>query len=77
MAGIRLNVIATGNVVKDNAVSTSLAGIEFLVTATGSAQGNDLKGNTLSANACGLKGPTAGNTLKDNVYEGNTVDTCP
>ena len=33
-------------------------------------------GNTLSANSCGLKGPTAGNVLKDNVYEGNTVDTC-
>jgi parallel beta-helix repeat protein len=76
VAGIRLNVIATGNVLKDNTVSTSLAGIEFIVTATGSAQGNDLKGNTLSANACGLKGPTAGNTLKDNVYEGNTLDTC-
>jgi parallel beta-helix repeat protein len=76
LAGIRLNVIATGNVLKDNTVSSSLAGIEFLVTPTGSAQGNELKGNTLSANGCGLKGPTAENTLKDNVFDGNTADTC-
>jgi parallel beta-helix repeat protein len=76
LAGIRLNVIATGNVLKDNTVSSSLAGIEFLVTPTGSAKGNELKGNTLSANTCGLKGPTAENTLKDNVFDGNTADTC-
>ena len=76
LAGIRLNVIATGNVLKDNTVSSSLAGIEFLVTPTGSAQGNELKGNRLSANACGLKGPTTENTLKDNVFDGNTADTC-
>jgi parallel beta-helix repeat protein len=75
-AGIRINVIATGNVLKDNAVSSSAAGIEFLVTPTGSAQGNELKGNTLSTNACGLKGPTTGNTLKDNIYIDNTTDTC-
>jgi parallel beta-helix repeat protein len=75
-AGIRINVIATGNVLKDNTVSSSAAGIEFLVTPAGSAQGNELKGNTLSTNGCGLKGPTGGNTLKDNVYEGNTTDTC-
>jgi hypothetical protein len=46
------------------------------VTPTGSAQGNELKGNTLSTNACGLKGPTTGNTLKDNIYIDNTTDTC-
>jgi len=76
LAGIRLNVIATGNALKDNTVSASAAGIEFLVTPTGSAQGNELKGNTLSTNTCGLKGPTSGNTLRDNVYDGNLSDTC-
>jgi parallel beta-helix repeat protein len=76
VAGIRINVIATGNVLKDNIIWSNLAGIEFLVTPTGSAQGNELKGNTLSGNTCGLKGPTDGNTLKDNSYGGNTTDTC-
>lgn len=76
LAGIRINVIATGNVLKDNGVSSNAVGIEFLVTPTGSAQGNELKGNTLSTNGCGLKGPTGGNTLKDNVYVDNTSDTC-
>ena len=76
VAGIRLNVIATGNVLKENTVSSNLAGIEFLVTPTGSAQGNELKNNTLLGNTCGMKGPTSGNTLKDNSFEGNTVDTC-
>jgi large repetitive protein len=76
VAGIRLIGTATGNVLKDNAVATSAAGIEFVVTLTEWPQGNELKGNTLSANVCGLKGPTAGNTLKDNVFEGNAADTC-
>jgi parallel beta-helix repeat protein len=76
VAGIRINVIAAGNVLKGNAVSSSAVGIEFLVTPTGSALGNELKGNTLSTNGCGLKGPTSGNTLKDNVYVDNTSDTC-
>ena len=57
-------------------MSSSAAGIEFLVTPTGSAQGNELKGNTLSGNVCGLKGPTSGNTLKDNVYLDNKYDSC-
>lgn len=76
LAGIRINVIATGNVLKDNGVSSNAVGIEFLVTPTGSAQGNELKGNTLSTNGCGLKGPTSGNTLRDNVYVDNTSDSC-
>jgi parallel beta-helix repeat protein len=63
-------------VLKDNTVSSSLSGIELLVTPTGSAQGNELKGNTLSANTCGVKGPTTGNTLKDNIFDGNAADTC-
>jgi hypothetical protein len=27
-------------------------------------------------NTCGLKGPTAGNTLTENVFEANASDTC-
>ena len=75
-AGIRFNVLATGNVVKDNIVTGNAAGVEFLITATGSATGNELKGNTIAATACGLKGPTAGNDIHDNSFEGNTTDTC-
>jgi parallel beta-helix repeat protein len=76
LAGIRLNVIATGNDIKNNTIGSSAAGIEVLVTPTGSAIGNELKGNTLTGNGCGLKGPTAGNTLKDNAFEGNVTDVC-
>ena len=71
LAGIRLNVLATGNVLKDNTVTSNPAGIEFLVTPTGSAIGNELKGNRIETNTCGLKGPTAGNSLKDNSFQGN------
>lgn len=77
LAGIRVNVIATGNVVKDNIITSNAAGVEFLTTPTGSATGNELKGNTFAANACGLKGPTAGNEVHDNSFENNTTDACP
>ena len=77
LAGIRVNVIATGNVIKDNIITSNAAGVEFLVTPTGSAAGNELKGNTIAANGCGLKGPTAGNAVHDNSFESNTTDTCP
>jgi parallel beta-helix repeat protein len=76
LAGIRLNVIATGNLLKDNTVMSNVVGIEFLVTPTGSATGNDLEGNTIATNGCGLKGPTAGNSFKNNSFEGNVADTC-
>jgi parallel beta-helix repeat protein len=76
LAGIRLNVIATGNVIKHNTVDASPVGIDFIVTPTGSATGNELKDNTLSGNACGLNGPTSGNTLKDNHFVGNVADVC-
>ena len=76
LAGIRLNVIATGNVLKDNTTTSNVVGIEFIVTSTGSAIGNDLNGNTIATNGCGLKGPTAGNDLKNNSFEGNVADTC-
>jgi parallel beta-helix repeat protein len=77
LAGIRVNVIATGNVVKDNIITSNAAGVEFLATPTGSATGNELKGNTIAANTCGLKGPTAGNEVHDNSFESNTTDACP
>jgi parallel beta-helix repeat protein len=76
LAGIRLNVIATGNLIKDNLVVSNVAGIEFLVTQTGSATGNDLVRNTIELNDCGLKGPTAGNNLKKNSFDANGADTC-
>jgi parallel beta-helix repeat protein len=77
LAGIRVNVIATGNVVKDNQIMSNAVGVEFLATPTGSAIGNELKGNTIGANTCGLKGATAGNNVRDNFFESNTTDTCP
>lgn len=76
LAGIRINVFATGNVVKDNIMTANAAGVEFFTTTTTFAVGNELKGNALSANACGLKGPTAGNDVHDNSFEGNTADAC-
>jgi len=76
VAGIRLNVIATGNVLKGNSVISNVAGIEFLVTPTGSATGNDVVRNRIELNDCGLKGPTAGNSFKKNSFEGNALDTC-
>lgn len=76
LAGIRLNVIATGNVLKDNTLTSNAVGVEFLITMTGSATGNELKANEIVANTCGLKGPTAGNILKDNSFSGNVADSC-
>ena len=61
---------------QNNSVVSNVAGIEFLVTPTGSATGNDFKGNTIATNDCGVKGPTAGNSFKENSFEGNAADTC-
>jgi parallel beta-helix repeat protein len=77
LAGIRLNVLATGNLIVENTTASNPAGIEFLVTPTGSASGNTLRENTIALNACGLKGPVAGNALTENVFQGNAADTCP
>jgi hypothetical protein len=57
-------------------VSSNPAGIEFLVTPTGSATGNKLRENQITLNTCGLKGPVAGNKLADNVFNGNVTDSC-
>lgn len=77
LAGIRIGVLAADNLVADNTITSNPAGIEFLVTSTGSATGNTLRANTLALNACGLKGPLAGNELKENVFQLNVADTCP
>jgi parallel beta-helix repeat protein len=78
LTGIRFNNAATGNSVKDNILTSNLAGIEFLVTPpAGSSVGNEFKGNTLTGNGCGLLGLTAGNTFKDNTFEANVANTCP
>lgn len=77
LAGIRVNVIATGNRIEENTVTSNPAGVEFVITPTGSAIGNSVEENTLKLNACGLKGPTAGNTIGENTFTENDVDVCP
>jgi parallel beta-helix repeat protein len=77
LAGIRLNVIAHGNLILDNTVTSNPAGIEFLVTPTGSSIGNTLVENSIAMNGCGVKGPTDGNSFRENVFEGNGADSCP
>jgi parallel beta-helix repeat protein len=76
LAGIRINVIAGDNLVQENTVTASPIGIDFLITPTGSSTGNTLRENTIALNTCGLKGPTSGNTLTDNVFDANASDTC-
>lgn len=76
LAGIRVNVLATGNLIVENLILSNPAGIEFLVTPTGSSTGNELVENRIAMNACGLKGPTDGNTFKENAFEANGVETC-
>jgi parallel beta-helix repeat protein len=77
LAGIRIGVTATDNLVADNTITSNPAGVEFVVTPTGSAIGNTLRANTLALNTCALKGPLAGNTLTENVFQGNGSDSCP
>lgn len=64
---------ASGNVIKENLLAGSLAGIKWSAGWTG----NDFIGNTLQTNTCGFQGTTASNTLKDNVFAGNGTDICP
>jgi para-nitrobenzyl esterase len=76
LAGIRFNVLTTGNLVKGNTVTLNPAGIEFLITPTGSSSGNRLVANTIATNTCGLKGPIGSNTLRGNSFSENGTDTC-
>ena len=64
----------TGNIIKENLLSTSAAGIKF---GPGWSSGNDIIGNTIHANTCGLAGNGTLNTFKDNMYSANTTDICP
>jgi parallel beta-helix repeat protein len=63
----------TGNVIKENVLAQSAAGIKF---GTGWS-GNDIIGNTIQFNTCGLAGPGASNTYKDNGFVSNGTDVCP
>ena len=65
---------AVGNEFKDNLLTAGAAGI---LLGPGWSSGNLFAGNTVSANTCGLKGTNVANTLKDNVFIGNTSDVCP
>jgi para-nitrobenzyl esterase len=77
LAGIRLNVIATGNLIVENTITSNPAGIDFLVTPTGSATGNTFVKNTIAVNICGVTGPVAGNTFEKNIFKANGADNCP
>jgi hypothetical protein len=74
---MRIGVLATDNLIADNTITSNPAGIDFIVTPTGSATGNTLRANTLALNTCALKGPFAENTLTENVFQGNGADSCP
>ena len=76
LAGIRFNVLAAGNLLVENIITSNPSGIEFLVTATGSSTGNTMVENRIAMNGCGLKGPTDGNSFKENVFESNVVESC-
>jgi parallel beta-helix repeat protein len=76
LANIRINVGSTGNLIKENTVSSSPAGIEVLVAGSEWATGNSVVENTVAVNACGLKGPLTDNTFAENVFIGNVTDIC-
>jgi parallel beta-helix repeat protein len=85
VAGVRLGVLATRNTIRNNLIVSSHAvpgelipagAVEIVVMGTTSATGNDLLRNWLLQNDCGLKGPTAGNTVAGNVLWWNTAEVC-
>ncbi len=76
LAGIRINVFATGNLVVRNTVTTSPAGIEFLVSGTQTPVGNTVIRNAIEQNTCGVKGPVSGNTIERNRFKDNVADSC-
>ena len=63
----------TGNEIKGNLVTGSAAGIKFGTGWTG----NFIIDNTFATNTCGLAGPGASNTYKDNVFASNVTNICP
>jgi nitrous oxidase accessory protein NosD len=76
-AGVRVNVPASGNLVAENTVDGNPAGIDFPLTGTAWAMNNAFKGNRISNNTCGIKGPTDGNLVSENIFTLNGADICP
>lgn len=77
-AGIALNGGVSANLIKENTLGENAAGVLFNVGSTGLLpNANTLAENIITANTCGLKGPAAGNTLRENLFQGNAVDACP
>ncbi len=64
---------ASGNVIKDNWLTSGGAGIRFAAGWTG----NTILGNVVQANVCGFQGPSSGNTLQGNTFIANISDFCP
>lgn len=75
-AGVRVNVGAAGNRVVENTIDANPAGIDIVVTAGSWAIDNKFNENLISNNACGLKGPTEGNIVLENIFRLNGTDFC-
>jgi nitrous oxidase accessory protein NosD len=76
-AGVRVNVPAGGNLVAENTIEGNPSGIDFPLTGEAWAVNNTFRENRISNNTCGIKGPTAGNTLNENIFTVNGADICP
>lgn len=76
-AGVRVNVPAGGNLVAENTLDGNPSGIDFPLTGTAWAVGNTFKENRISNNTCGIKGPTDGNEVLENIFTLNGSDICP
>jgi parallel beta-helix repeat protein len=63
---------ASGNLIKENIVTSSAAGIKFGPGWTG----NRIIENSLQMNTCGIQGEASGNTFKENVFTANGSDSC-
>jgi nitrous oxidase accessory protein NosD len=76
-AGVRVNVPASRNLVAENTIDGNPSGIDFPLTGTAWATNNAFKENRISNNACGIKGPTDGNLVSENIFTLNGSDICP
>ena len=76
-AGVRVNVPAGGNLVAENTLDGNPSGIDFPLTGTAWAVGNTFKENRIANNTCGIKGPTDGNEVLENIFTLNGSDICP
>jgi parallel beta-helix repeat protein len=73
LAGIDfLDAGSTGNVVKENQLSSNAAAIRLSAGWTG----NTFAENWIQLNTCGFKGSTTGNSLLENVFAGNATNFC-